>query len=164
MDPKNLIQIVSILLTCYRVAGVGMSAPRPYAATNSPTERKPISEDPCSMVQQFAKDEAAFSTCAITSGNNMCKKCVSEIRQLTNTYTKLMADDNVIRYADSKCLQSIISDSSRDRFSTYYSHSRSMWFMNNCDSKYYSVVASSVTEPDPIPSRLLQRVNVKHDS
>ena len=92
--------------------------------------------DACSLVSQFAKDEAAFSTCAIMSGNNMCKQCVNEVMMLTNSYTKLMADDSVRRTSDPACFQQLMTDAGRDRFHAYYQHSRHMWYTNNCDSEF----------------------------
>lgn len=109
--------------------------------------------DPCSMVYQFAKDEASFSTCAIVSGNNMCKMCVAEILKLTNSFTKLMGTDSLKRINDSKCMEDIATDTVRDRYGAYYTNARTMWFTNNCDSEWR--LFSSSSNNDSCAIRLL---------
>lgn len=141
MYSKKRTDIITFLLTWLLTYGLvkgeasepTVTAVPPKPASPRPTPR--IVADPCSLVYQFAKDEAAFSTCAIVSGNNMCKTCVTQILMLTKSFTKLMGEDSFKRMNDSKCLEGIVTDTTRERYGAYYTSARTMWFTNNCDSE-----------------------------
>lgn len=105
-----------------------------FAATAVSSTSSSPSLDPCVLITEFAKQTASFSTCAITSGTRMYKRCVNEILQPTNTYEKLMPDekDNLIH--ESTCFADISTDDARQRFASFYNQACNLWLMNNCDN------------------------------
>jgi hypothetical protein len=88
-------------------------------------------------VANFAKDEGDFSSCAIISGNRMCKQCINQIMKLTSSYTKLISllDQMSDRNEEVKC-----TTTNKERYRQYYGQAQMMWYTNNCDRESCSLL------------------------
>lgn len=88
----------------------------------------------CSKLERFAKGLSDFSYCSLiyTVPYNLCRKCRTEYDYLFEVYSSLTSGEES---GNGTCPEDILSGDKLRNINGYFTHTRSVWALGNCDSE-----------------------------